>query len=111
MSPGSARREDVLERDRRDGRRRGVEEWRGVAAEHDDEVAERVSGLLKKRSRALLADLLKPYLKTVWLLVAVVVIETPPGCRFLAWSSSASTTASRRCWPGVAGRCSTRSSR
>lgn len=75
MSPGSARREDVLERDRRDAERRGVEVWRGVAAEHNDEVAERASGLLKKRSRALLADLLKPYLKTVWLLVAVVVIE------------------------------------
>lgn len=75
MSPESSRREDVLERDRRDAERRGVEEWRGVAAEHNDEVAERASGLLKKRSRALLADLLKPYLKTVWLLVAVVLIE------------------------------------
>ncbi len=75
MSSASPRREDVLERDRRDAERRGVEEWRGVAAEHNDEVAERASGLLKRRSRALLADLLRPYLKTVWLLVAVVVIE------------------------------------
>ena len=58
MSTGSGRREGVLGRDRSDGRRRGVEEWRGVAAEHNDEVAERASGLLKRRSRALLADLL-----------------------------------------------------
>ena len=38
-------------------------------------MADRASGFLKKRSRALLADLLRPYLKVVWLLVAVVVIE------------------------------------
>ena len=38
-------------------------------------MADRASGFLKKRSRALLADLLRPYLKVVWLLIAVVVIE------------------------------------
>ena len=69
------RRQDDLERDRDQGRRSGIEEWRGVAAEHDDEMADRASGFLKKRSRALLADLLRPYLKVVWLLIAVVVIE------------------------------------
>ena len=51
------RREDALERDRAEGRRSGVEEWRGVAAEHNDEIADRASGFLKKRSRALLVDL------------------------------------------------------
>ena len=69
------RRQDDLERDRAEGERSGVEEWRGVAAEHNDEMADRASGFLKKRSRALLADLLRPYLKVVWLLIAVVVIE------------------------------------
>jgi ATP-binding cassette subfamily B protein len=68
-------RQDELDRDRAAGQRRGVEEWRGVAAEHNDELADRNSGFLKKRSRALLADLLQPYLKVVWLLIAVVVIE------------------------------------
>ena len=63
------KRQDDLERDRTEGGRSGVEEWRGVAAEHNDELADRASGFLKKRSRALLADLLRPYLKVVWLLV------------------------------------------
>jgi ATP-binding cassette subfamily B protein len=71
----ATRRQDELDRDRAAGQRRGVEEWRGVAAEHNDELADRNSGFLKKRSRALLADLLQPYLKVVWLLIAVVVIE------------------------------------
>lgn len=71
---GSNRQAD-LDRDRRIAERSGVEEWRGVAAEHNDELADRASGLLKKRSRALLADLLRPYLKLVWLLVGVVVLE------------------------------------
>jgi ATP-binding cassette subfamily B protein len=71
----ATRRQDELDRDRAAGPRRGVEEWRGVAAEHNDELADRNSGFLKKRSRALLADLLRPYLKVVWLLIAVVVIE------------------------------------
>jgi ABC-type multidrug transport system fused ATPase/permease subunit len=71
----ASRRQDALDRDRTEGERRGVEEWRGVAAEHNDELADRNSGFLKKRSRALLADLLRPHLKMVWLLVAVVVIE------------------------------------
>ncbi|HYI58352.1 MAG TPA: ABC transporter ATP-binding protein [Microlunatus sp.] len=69
------KRQDELDRDRAEGRRQGVEEWRGVAAEHNDELADRNSGFLKKRSRALLADLLRPYLKVVCLLVVVVVIE------------------------------------
>ena len=70
--PTNKRRED-LERDR--AGLGGVEEWRGVAAEHNDELADRHSGLLQKRSRALLGDLLRPYLKMVWLLVIVVVVE------------------------------------
>lgn len=69
------RHQEALDRDRTEGRRKGVEEWRGVAAEHNDELADRASGILKKRSRALLGDLLRPYLRMVWLLLAVVVIE------------------------------------
>lgn len=52
-----------------------IEEWRGVAAEHDTELSERATALLQRRSRALLADLLRPYRRTVWLLVAVVLVE------------------------------------
>ncbi len=62
------------ERDR-SAPRDAIEEWRGVAAEHNSELSERTTGLLRQRSRSLLADLLRPYLRTVWLLVAVVVVE------------------------------------
>ena len=52
-----------------------LEEWRGVAAEHSDEVTERASIFLRRRSRALLADLLRPYGSFLWVLVIAVVIE------------------------------------
>ena len=52
-----------------------IEEWRGVSAEGNDDVSSRGSVLLRRRSRALLADLLRPYARFVWLLVAVVVVE------------------------------------
>ncbi len=52
-----------------------LEQWRGVAAEHSDEITERASIFLRRRSRALLADLLRPYGSFLWVLVIAVVIE------------------------------------
>ncbi|CAA9378586.1 MAG: Heterodimeric efflux ABC transporter, permease/ATP-binding subunit 2 [uncultured Nocardioidaceae bacterium] len=49
--------------------------WRGVAAENrDDEVPDKVSLILRERSRKLLGELLRPH-KTIliWLLVAVLI--------------------------------------
>jgi ATP-binding cassette, subfamily B, bacterial len=49
-------------------------EWRGVAAEHEEEIPARVSLLLKARSRRLLGSLLKPHRRAlVWLMVAVLI--------------------------------------
>ena len=57
------------------GPRDAIEEWRGVAAEHNSELSEQATVLLRRRSRSLLADLLRPYLRTVWVLIAIVVVE------------------------------------
>ena len=57
------------------GDRDSTQEWRGVAAEHADEITQRTSVLLKKRSRALLGDLLRPYRGYLWVLILAVVIE------------------------------------
>ncbi len=50
-------------------------DWRGVSAEEDDGVSERGTIFLRRRSRALLGDLLQPYLRWIWLLIVAVVIE------------------------------------
>jgi ATP-binding cassette subfamily B protein len=55
--------------------RDSTQEWRGVAAEHADEITQRTSVLLKKRSRALLGDLLRPYRGYLLVLILAVVIE------------------------------------
>lgn len=49
--------------------------WRGVATEERDELPERVSFLLRTRSRRLLIELLRPYRREIALLVAVIVIS------------------------------------
>jgi ATP-binding cassette subfamily B protein len=51
--------------------------WRGVAAEHrdDEELSAEVSGLLLARSRRLLADLVRPHRKWLWVLLAIVLVE------------------------------------
>ena len=55
---------------------RKPEEWRGVASEHSsDELSAEVSGLLLSRSRRLLADLVKPHKKLLWILLAIVLVE------------------------------------
>jgi ATP-binding cassette, subfamily B, bacterial len=52
-----------------------LQSWRGVAAEHVDDLGQRGNAFLRRRSRALLADLLRPYLGLVALLIVVVIVE------------------------------------
>jgi ATP-binding cassette, subfamily B, bacterial len=53
---------------------RPSQNWRGVAAEGAEHVDEKVSLLLKERSRRLLRDLLRPHATTIkWLLAAVLI--------------------------------------
>ncbi|MEU4576374.1 ABC transporter ATP-binding protein [Nonomuraea sp. ATR24] len=53
--------------------------WRGVASEDQDELTDKVSGLLRARSRKLLGDLLKPHHKAIALLTAVIVVSNAAG--------------------------------
>lgn len=53
---------------------RDVESWRGVRAEGRDDITERGSVFLRRRSWALLRELLRPYHRTLVLLVVVVVV-------------------------------------
>jgi ABC-type multidrug transport system fused ATPase/permease subunit len=49
-------------------------EWRGIAAEREEQIPDRVSLLLKARSRRLLGSLLRPHKKAlIWLMVAVLI--------------------------------------
>jgi ATP-binding cassette subfamily B protein len=50
-------------------------EWRGVTAEQRDALSEEAGIKLAARSRALLADLLRPYRSAIGLLVVAVVLE------------------------------------
>ncbi|MGW2153597.1 ABC transporter ATP-binding protein [Nonomuraea sp. NPDC001699] len=52
-----------------------VSSWRGVASEEQDELPEKVSVLLRERSRRLLGDLLRPYRKPIALLTAIIVVS------------------------------------
>jgi ATP-binding cassette subfamily B protein len=53
---------------------KGEQSWRGVAAEGSEDIGQKVSLLLKARSRRLLGNLLRPHLATIrWLLAAVLV--------------------------------------
>ena len=48
--------------------------WRGIATEQVDEVSAPLAALLRKRSRLLLTDLLRPYRRGVtWTAAAIVV--------------------------------------
>ncbi|MDX6292465.1 MAG: ATP-binding cassette, subfamily bacterial [Kribbellaceae bacterium] len=51
------------------------ESWRGYAEENGDELTRATTLRLKEQSRKLLGELLRPYQKMLWLLVAIVVIE------------------------------------
>jgi ATP-binding cassette, subfamily B, bacterial len=50
--------------------------WRGVASEKIDEISAPLEALLRKRSRRLLGDLLRPYRRTVTLTAAAIVIAS-----------------------------------
>ncbi|MGH3470423.1 MAG: ABC transporter ATP-binding protein [Nocardioidaceae bacterium] len=50
-------------------------DWRGIAAEREDDLPQRASLLLKARSRRLLGELLRPYKKTLILLSIAVLLE------------------------------------
>ncbi|MFF4123192.1 ABC transporter ATP-binding protein [Microbispora rosea] len=56
-----------------------TEAWRGVAAESRDEISERVSLLLRTRSRRLLGDLLRPHRRAIAVLTAVIVVSNAAG--------------------------------
>ncbi|HEX4813470.1 MAG TPA: ABC transporter ATP-binding protein [Nonomuraea sp.] len=56
-----------------------TDSWRGVASEDQDELPDKVSVLLRARSRRLLGDLLRPYRKQIALLVAIIVVSQAAG--------------------------------
>lgn len=53
--------------------------WRGVAAEEQDELDEKVSVLLRERSRRLLGDLLRPHRKAIAALTAIIIVSNLAG--------------------------------
>jgi ABC-type multidrug transport system fused ATPase/permease subunit len=53
--------------------------WRGVASENQDDLPEKVSVLLRERSRRLLGNLLGPYRRRIALLVAIIVVSNAAG--------------------------------
>jgi ATP-binding cassette, subfamily B, bacterial len=50
-----------------------TEAWRGIAAEQEDEISGRLGTLLRRRSRRLLADLLRPYRRLVMTIFLLIV--------------------------------------
>jgi len=58
------------------GQDRDPRSWRGVAAETADELSAPIEALLRKRSRRLLGDLLRPHRKIVALTAAAVIISS-----------------------------------
>jgi len=50
-----------------------AEAWRGIASEQEDEITGKLSTLLRRRSRALLTDLLAPYRRLVAVIFALIV--------------------------------------
>jgi len=50
--------------------------WRGVAAEEVDEFSASVAGLLRRRSRRLLANLARPYARQIALAVVLIIIRS-----------------------------------
>ncbi|MFI6292375.1 ABC transporter ATP-binding protein [Nonomuraea sp. NPDC050790] len=53
--------------------------WRGVASEEQDELDDKVSVLLRERSRKLLGDLLKPHKKQIAALTAIIIVSNLAG--------------------------------
>jgi len=50
-----------------------TEAWRGIAAEQEDEISGKLGTLLRRRSRALLTDLLRPYRRLVVAIFTLIV--------------------------------------
>jgi ATP-binding cassette subfamily B protein len=61
---------------RHEGRNTDPRSWRGVAAETADELSAPIEALLRKRSRRLLGDLLRPHRKAVALTAAAIVVAS-----------------------------------
>jgi ABC-type multidrug transport system fused ATPase/permease subunit len=64
------------EREARGRDRRPAQSWRGVAAETADELSAPIEALLRKRSRRLLADLLRPHRRAVALTAAAIIVAS-----------------------------------
>jgi ATP-binding cassette, subfamily B, bacterial len=75
---GQSRSGDAAVRDGGSGSRDGRDprSWRGVAAETAEELSAPVEALLRKRSRRLLADLLRPHRKAVALTAGAIIISS-----------------------------------
>jgi ABC-type multidrug transport system fused ATPase/permease subunit len=52
-----------------------VDQWRGVAAETTDDVPAKLSLLLRKRTRALLGEMLAPHKRLLWIYTAAIVMS------------------------------------
>jgi ABC-type multidrug transport system fused ATPase/permease subunit len=52
-----------------------VDQWRGVAAETQEDVAASLSVLLRRRTRRLLGGLLAPHRRAVWVYTAAIVVS------------------------------------
>src|SRR5215472_4935562 len=50
--------------------------WRGIAAEHADDVSAPLAALLRRRSRVLLASLLRPHRRSVTVTAVLIVISS-----------------------------------
>ena len=48
--------------------------WRGIAAEDAEEVSAGLSAFLRRRSRRLLVDLLRPYQGRAWLILGLIIM-------------------------------------
>src|SRR5260370_41432828 len=50
-----------------------IQAWRGIAAEQEEEISGKLGTLLRRRSRRLLADLLRPYRRLVLVIFLLIV--------------------------------------
>ena len=65
---------DTLSQQAADEQPAADQSWRGIASEQVDDVSAPLAALLRKRSRALLAGLLRPYRRGVTLTAAAIVV-------------------------------------
>ena len=69
-----------------------VDQWRGVAAETQEQFTAKLSALLRRRTRRLLADLLRPHKRKVWLYTSFIVVSVTASMAIPALGFS-------QCWP------------